>query len=63
MTANDVITIHAWKEEQVRLLSDFYDFWLTERATNFDNFPLALPPGEWDEQWAFYKEQHRNDRK
>ena len=60
MNEKETVTIHAWKEEQVRLLSDFYDFWLTER---FDNFPLALPPGEWDEQWAFYKEQHRNDPK
>jgi hypothetical protein len=42
-------------EEQKRLLDEFKQHWVVKHASEeVENYPLDLPPGDWDEQFHLW---------
>lgn len=54
MNDPDEVTLTQWAEEAKRRIDIFVEWWLREvenPENNPEDWPLAMPAGEWDEQY------------
>ena len=52
--AKDDVSLNSWVESEIIRLQEFAAFWRSEREKNKENFPIMMPPGEWDEQYRSF---------
>jgi hypothetical protein len=53
------ITIDLWATEISRYIQDFVQYW--SDMCEFGKYPPRLDRGEWDEQFAAFMEEARNE--
>jgi len=49
--------------EELETVKEFTRYWLRMHKEDPDNYPYNLRPGDWDEQYHFFKEQRDNIQK
>ena len=52
----NAIPIDEWLSTEHQRLDRFVQEWKQGNATDPDNWPIKMPPGEWDEQYRGYEE-------
>lgn len=49
------VPLEDWATELAHDLEDFAQWWV-DHAQNNKDFPMSLLPGDWDEQFKFFRE-------
>lgn len=61
MTESGTTTIHTWAEQRRNELADFISYWMDWQAVDGESYPARLGPGEWDDQFSFYRDSQAGE--